>query len=112
MNNDFKKQICSSIKLLRAQSGLPQDKFAEKCNIAYDSLKKWETFRNVPNAESINRICNSFNMSIVELLLVGKSENGTDKQTKIKSVTDKLTNLTAKQIDFIEDVVISFIAHI
>ena len=111
MKNNFKMQICNSIKSLRLKSKLPQDKFAEKCNIAYDSLRKWETGKNVPSAENINKICDSFNLTVVELLLLDKSTNETDKQAKIKSVSDKLTSLTPKQIDFIEEVVMSLIAH-
>ncbi len=79
----------------------------------YKIAGKYITFNanEQDNSRYRRQICDSFNLSVVELLLLGKSTNEADKQTKIKAVTNKLAKLTQKQIDFIEDIIISLIEH-
>ena len=101
---NFKLKICTAIKQLRLNNNLTQEQFAEKCAISYDSLRKWEVVRNVPSAESIDKICNSCNISIIDLLLLSSSKS-LAQQKKIKNICALLNGADDKQLDFITDMI-------
>lgn len=84
----YKHIICSAIKILRQKTGKNQLEFSEFCGISYDSLRKWETFRNVPSADNIDKICQANKIDIINLLLL--SQTKLEKENIINEIITKL----------------------
>ena len=61
--------ITNGIKRLRAKSKLTQEQFAEKINMSVQGYRNIEHNRYLPTAETIDKICDVFNIQPVELLL-------------------------------------------
>ena len=91
LNYTFKQRIGTAIRILRQKSGLNQEQFAEKCTVAHDSLRKWETLKNVPSAENIDKICIANDIDIVDLLLLTEPQN--DKSVIIREIINRLNRL-------------------
>lgn len=64
------------IKDIRKKHNLTQKQFAEKYNITYQAVSKWENGLNMPDTSLIKQISKDFNISIEELL------DGEYKETK------------------------------
>lgn len=73
----YKDLITSNIKNLRIKLRLTQEKFAEKADISVDGYRALEKSRYAPQPETIDKICDAFNITPFELLLPD-SENGAD----------------------------------
>ena len=99
---NYKNQISAAIKELRLFNHLTQEEFAEKCAISYDSLRKWETKINVPTADNIDKICNAFNITAIDLFGYGLAKS---KQQKIKNIQALLTGADDKQLEFIANMI-------
>lgn len=65
----YKKLITNGIKRLRAKSNLTQEQFAEKISMSVQGYRNIEHNRYLPTAETIDKICEVFNIQPVELLL-------------------------------------------
>ena len=65
MNQD---KISETIKMLRKKHNLTQEKFAEKYNVTYQAVSKWENGKNIPDINVLKMICSDFNIDINELL--------------------------------------------
>ncbi len=65
----YKELITNGIKRLRSQNKLSQEKFAEKINMSVQGYRNIEHSKYLPTAETIDRICEVFNIQPVELLL-------------------------------------------
>ena len=53
---------------LRTQSGLSQEKLAEKIHVTRQAVSRWETGETVPNAETLKLLSKLFDVSINTLL--------------------------------------------
>ena len=71
----YQKLINSNIKTLRIKQGLTQEEFAEKIGISIQGLSNIERNRYQPNSETIDKICKSFKISPLELLLTTSQTN-------------------------------------
>ena len=71
----YKKLITNGIKRLRTQSKLTQEQFAEKISMSVQGYRNIEHNRYLPTAETIDKICEVFNIQPVELLLPDPQEN-------------------------------------
>ena len=60
---DLKKIIANNIFILRNQHDLTQEEFAEKINITRSHLSHIENADNMPSAEFIKDVCQSFGVS-------------------------------------------------
>ena len=70
--------FAEKLKSLRRQSGMSQEKLAEKLGVSRQAITKWETDGGIPDIENIMAISGLFNISIDELL---SNEKGVKNQT-------------------------------
>lgn len=96
--DNFQTLINTAIKALRAQTGLSQDRFAEKCNLCTDNYRNIEYNRHTPKASTIDRICAAFKITPIELLQFAYPE--TEKQIK---VSKRLVTLNDLQLNMLND---------
>ena len=95
---DFQSLINISIKKLRLETGLSQEKFSEKCDISSDNYRNIENNRHTPKAITINKICDTFNISPIELLSLTLKPIS---QSKIERVMEQLKELDENQVDLV-----------
>ncbi len=99
---DFQFLINNSIKQLRLSKNLSQEKFAEFCHLNTDNYRNIEYNRHTPKASTINKICDAFKITPVELLYFGiETSNSKTKEQIISS----LNNLSEKQLKVLLDVI-------
>ncbi len=55
------------IKQIRKDHNLTQKQLAEKYNVTYQAVSKWETGKNMPDISLIKQIAKDFDVSIDEL---------------------------------------------
>ena len=66
---DYQKLLNSNIKQLRVKQGLTQEEFAERIGISIQGLSNLERNRYQPTSATIDKICNVFKITPIELLL-------------------------------------------
>lgn len=64
MNQDLSKII----KEIRKKNNLTQKELAEKLNVTYQAVSKWERGLNIPDIEILKEISSIYNISLEELL--------------------------------------------
>lgn len=79
--------FAEKLKSMRKQSGLSQEKLAEKIGVSRQAITKWENNTGIPDIENMLAISSLFNVSVDELLSNEKIEK---KQTDYiyESVTE------------------------
>lgn len=65
----YKDLITNGIKRLRTEHKLTQERFAEKINMSVQGYRNIEHNRYLPTADTIDKICEVFEIQPVELLL-------------------------------------------
>lgn len=65
----YQELITNGIKRLRVKNKLTQDQFSEKISMSVQGYRNIEHNRYLPTAETIDKICEVFNIQPVELLL-------------------------------------------
>jgi len=95
---DYQALINNSIKNLRLNLGMTQEKFSEKCGLSTDNYRNLEYNRHAPKSSTIDKICSAFNITPLELL-----RYGVEQPSDIGQITDSLTGLSATQLDMIKD---------
>lgn len=63
-----RKKVSNNIYKLRTQNNLSRIEMANKLQVKPDIYNKWERGVNLPGIISILKICNSFDITIDELL--------------------------------------------
>lgn len=71
----YQKIINSNIKELRVKNGLTQEEFAEKIGISIQGLSNIERNRYQPTAATIDKICDIFGLTPIELLLIKDNDD-------------------------------------
>ena len=94
---DFQGLINKAIKELRLKTGLSQEKFSEKCGISVDVYRNIEHNRYTPKSITIDKICEAFNLTPIDLLHYAYKNNN----NKAKLITERVVGLDNKQIDLI-----------
>ena len=79
--------FAEKLKALRKQTGMSQEKLAEKLNVSRQAVTKWETDAGIPDVENLRAISALFNISIDELL---SNEKGAKRESDYlyESVTE------------------------
>ena len=52
------------IKEIRKKNNLTQKQFADKYNVTYQAVSKWENGKNLPDITLIKQIANDYNISV------------------------------------------------
>ena len=55
------------IKKIRKDNNLTQKEFADKYNVTYQAVSKWENGKNFPDTLLIKKICDDFNLNMDDL---------------------------------------------
>lgn len=95
---DFQALINNSIKNLRLASGMTQERFCDKCMISVDNYRNFEYNRHSPKSSTIDKICNAFNITPMELLRYGLEQPG-----DLEQITKSLCNMSEMQLAMIKD---------
>lgn len=62
------KDYGKALKILRKRSGITQAQLAEKLNVTFQTVSKWENGVNTPDIASIELICETFSVPVEEYL--------------------------------------------
>lgn len=62
------ERIAKCLKDIRKKHNLTQKQFADKYNVTYQAVSKWENGLNMPDTLLMRQICKDFNISLDELL--------------------------------------------
>ena len=62
------EKIGKFIKDLRIKNNLTQKEFADKYNVTYQAVSKWENGINLPDVTLIRQMSKDFNISIEDIL--------------------------------------------
>lgn len=71
----YQELLAKNIKKLRLKNNLTQEVFAEKIGLTTNGVSNIERNRYQPTAETIDKICRTFNISPAELLLIPPDNN-------------------------------------
>ena len=77
------EKIGQVIKDIRKKHNLTQADFANKYNVTYQAVSKWENGKNLPDISLIKKICNDFNINLNNLLEGEYLQEQTINKTKI-----------------------------
>lgn len=77
MNNDH---IANFIKEIRKKNNQTQKEFANKYNVSFQAVSKWENGKNMPDIYLLKQICKDNNISIDKILNDNKDGDNNDKK--------------------------------
>lgn len=72
--------VGENIKKIRKEKGLTQKELADKCNIIYQTIGKYERNLLNPKYETLEKIANALDISYFELLDMCKSSETSNNQ--------------------------------
>ena len=72
---NYQTLITNGIKRLRSKNKLTQEKFAKKVNMSVQGYRNIEQNKYMPTAETIDKICEEFNISPIELILPDSNQS-------------------------------------
>ena len=75
------KKIAELIKEIRKNNHLTQKEFADKYNVTYQAVSKWENAKSVPDISILKSISKDFNVSLDDIL-----DGEYSKQTNRKKI--------------------------
>ena len=102
----YQELITKNIKRLRLSLGLTQEIFAEKAGLTVQGLSNIERNKYQPNSETIDRICEAFNIAPAQLLL---SPEHLDNKNILMNINAMLNSCNTKELSKIHDIVKIFI---
>lgn len=91
------------IKKLRKEKGLTQMQLAEKLNISFQSVSKWEVGETLPDTNILLDLCNELDTTVDTLLNGGAVINKKRRLIKVESIVDGFKHLEALKECFGED---------
>lgn len=97
----YQELINKNIKNLRLKSNLTQEEFAERIGISVVGLSNLERNRYQPSADTIDKICEAFKITPLELLI---SETNS-KESFIKNIVALLNNCSNKNLKKIYEII-------
>lgn len=62
------EKVGKLIKEIRIKNNLTQSQFADRYNVSYQAVSKWENGKNLPDITLLTQICKDFNIDINEIL--------------------------------------------
>lgn len=76
------ERIGKIIKEIRTKNKLSQKAFADKYNVTYQAVSKWENGKNMPDIQILKQICFDYNLSLEELLNAEEKSKAPKKSKK------------------------------
>lgn len=81
-------KIGQYIKKLRKEKGLTQTQLANKLNISFQSVSKWEVGETLPDTNILLSLCNELGTTVDTLLSGGVIINKNRKLIKVESIVE------------------------
>lgn len=75
-------KVSEFIKKIRKENNLTQKKLADKYNVTYQAVSKWENGKNLPDVAIIKQMSKDFNISVDDIL---EGKISTSKKVKVFS---------------------------
>lgn len=97
----YQKLINSNIKELRLKHYLTQEEFAERIGISLQGLSNIERNRYQPTADTVDKICNAFDITPAQLLVKPVQDN----DDIIKNIVTLLSDCKTKKLKQIYDII-------
>ena len=91
------------IKKMRKENGLTQAELADKLNISFQAVSKWETGETLPDTGILLELCNILNISVDTLLNGGTVINRNRKLIKVENIVLGFSHLASLKECFGED---------
>ena len=83
------------IKKLRKEKGLTQSELAEKLNISFQAVSKWENGETLPDTAILLDLCNELDTSVDTLLNGGVVINKKRKLIKVENIVNGFNHLAS-----------------
>lgn len=96
-------EIGSYIKKLRKENGYTQTDLANKLNISFQAVSKWETGETLPDTGILLELCNILNTSVDILLNGGNIVNRNRKLINVGNIVLGFSHLSSLKDCFGED---------
>lgn len=110
------EKIGKFISQCRKEQKLTQEQLAEKLNITYKAVSKWETGKGMPDTSIMMDLCNILEISVNELLSGEKLNSDIEKdvadENLIKLKNEKENAINAARWGFVSAVIILLIYNI
>ena len=81
-------EIGNYIKKLRKENGYTQKQLAEKLNVSFQAVSKWETGETLPDTSLLLILANELNTSVERLLYGGKIVMKENTLISVKNIVD------------------------
>ena len=91
------------IKKLRKEKGLTQSELAEKLNISFQAVSKWENGETLPDTAILLDLCNELDTSVDTLLNGGVVINKKRKLIKVENIVNGFNHLASLKYCFGEN---------
>ena len=98
----YQELLCNNIKALRLSKNMTQAKFAETIGLSVEAIRNIEHQKYTPSANTIDMICNKFNLSPVDLLIPTVSD---DKSSIINAINSKLKDCELLELNSINTII-------
>jgi len=97
----YQELLCSNIKSLRLSKNMTQAKFAEVIGLSVEAVRNIEHQKYTPSASTIDKICATFNLNVVELLL---DKLSTENTALIQRLNSKIATFTTEELLRLNDI--------
>jgi len=97
----YQKLLSTNIKNLRQRNNLTQEEFAEKIGLSLNGVSNIERNRYQPTAATIDKICEVFEITPQELLVVNSKNN----VEMIRNITAALSAFPPKKLKQIYEII-------
>lgn len=96
-------EIGAFIKKCRKNKGLTQNELAEKLNISFQAVSKWENGETLPDTGILLELCDILEITVDTLLNGGVIINRTRKVISVKKIVDGFEHFNKIRDDFGEN---------
>lgn len=97
----YQELLCNNIKALRLAKNMTQAKFAEAIGLSVEAVRNIEHQKYTPSASTIDKICETFNIKIVDLLL---NEPTAENTALIQRLNNKIATFTTEELLRLNDI--------
>lgn len=96
---DTKARFSKNIKKLRAKTNLTQEQFAEKLGLqSFQSISNLENGKNIASPETMDAICEVFDIDIAELFLSDVNDKKAKEKELMASITAMISTYDLKML--------------
>ena len=81
----IREMICRRVQSLRKEAGLTQEQLAERASLSVDAIRKIETLRSTPTLETLEKIGQTLQMRLTDLLRV-EDEPTTELRRELEKI--------------------------